>query len=373
MDNRLIFSPSEFVAVFNQTIETAYPQITIQGELSNFRVSRKRWVYFDIKDELASVKFFGSVYQLPGPLEDGLVVQVIGSPRLHPQFGFSITFQSIQPVGEGSLKKAADLLMAKLAAEGLFAPERKRSLPEFPHRIGLITAAASAAAADFIKILNERWGGLEILLADVLVQGQEAPLQIAAALEYFEQITPLADVLVVTRGGGSAEDLAAFNDERVVRAVAGSRTPTLVAIGHEVDVSLAELAADKRASTPSNAAQLVVPDKQHVISQLQHQKASLATIIEGFINLGLDEVSEQKKFFVQATDALILNERQLLQASQKLVKVFDPKAALKRGYAIIRKGAKHISSTSQLKAGDNLSLELTDGTIRSVVQGKLNG
>src|SRR5581483_2813787 len=111
----LVFSPSEFVAVFNQTIEQAYPQVIIEGELSNFKVSRNRWVYFDIKDEYASVKFFGSVYQLPGPLEDGLLVQVIGYPKLHHQFGFSITFQSIQPVGEGSLKKAADLLFAKLS------------------------------------------------------------------------------------------------------------------------------------------------------------------------------------------------------------------------------------------------------------------
>lgn len=244
--NDTVFTPTDFVAVFNQTIEHVYPVVTIEGELANFKVSRNAWVYFDIKDDLASIKFFGSVYSLPGPLEDGLKLRVVGAPRLHPQFGFSITFQSIQPVGEGAVKKAADLLRDKLEAEGLFAPERKRPLPEIPRRIGLVTAEASAACADFIKILGERWGGLEILLVDVLVQGAEAPIQITSAMKHFEQLSPLADVIVLTRGGGSAEDLAAFNDERVVRAIAGSRTPTLVAIGHEVDVSLAELAADRR-------------------------------------------------------------------------------------------------------------------------------
>ena len=150
----IVFTPTDFVAVFNQTLELAYPVVAIEGELANFRVSRNRWVYFDIKDELASVKFFGSTYLLPGPLEDGLKLRVVGSPRLHPQFGFSITFQSIQPVGEGAIKKAADLVRAKLETEGLFAPQRKRPLPEIPRRVGLITAAASAACADFIKILN---------------------------------------------------------------------------------------------------------------------------------------------------------------------------------------------------------------------------
>src|SRR6185369_6914352 len=145
MDNQLIFGVSDFVAYLNQTLEIAYPYVTIEGELTNFRVSKNRWVYFDLKDDESSVKFFGTVYTLPGPLEDGMVVRVSGSPRLHQQYGFSVNFQTIQPVGEGALRRAADLLAAKLEAEGLFAPERKRFLPYPPARIALITAGGSAA------------------------------------------------------------------------------------------------------------------------------------------------------------------------------------------------------------------------------------
>ena len=364
----LIFSPADFVAVFNQTLELAYPVVAIQGELTSFRVSRNRWVYFNVKDELASIKFFGSVYQLPGPLQDGLKLRVVGTPRLHPQFGFSITFQSIQPVGEGAIKKAADFLRAKLEAEGLFAPERKRPLPEIPRRIGLITAANSAACADFIKILNERWGGVEVILADVLVQGMEAPAAIVGALDHFEQISPLVDVLVITRGGGSAEDLVAFNDERVVRAVAGSRTPTLVAIGHELDISLAELAADQRASTPTNAAQIVVPDRRHIIIQLDNVGSILQKFLMDTIGTIQTDLTGGRKYLTSQVFSSLDQAKHSMEASRKLINVFDPRAALKRGYAIVKKGRDHVKSVRQVVKGDNLGVELSDGKIKVVAE-----
>lgn len=370
MTEELVFSPADFVAVFNQTLEVAYPQVIIEGELSNFKISRGQWVYFDVKDALASIKFFGSVFKLPGPLQDGLRVQVVGQPKLHPQFGFSITFTTIAPVGEGSIKKAADLLRIKLDAEGLFAPERKRPLPEFPVRIGLITAAASAACADFIKILNERWGGVEILLADVLVQGQEAPSAIVAGLEHFEQMSPLPDVLVITRGGGSAQDLAAFNDERVVRAIAGSRTPTLVAIGHEVDISLAELAADLRASTPTNAAQLVVPDRVYVISQLGNSRRGLQKLLKDSITLGLHDMEASRIYLTGQVFSLLDQLNCNVTAIRKLISVFDPAAALRRGYAIVKKGEAHITSVRQVGRGDGLSIQVSDGKINAIVGAK---
>jgi len=365
MSTELIFSPSDFVAVFNQTIEYAYPGVVIEGELANFKVSRGRWVYFDIKDETASLAFFGNVYQLPGPLQDGLKLRVSGRPRLHPRFGFSIVFETIQPVGEGSIKKAADLLRAKLAAEGLFAPERKRPLPPLPRRIGLITAAGSAASADFLKILGQRWGGVEVMLADVLVQGQEAALQIVAALDYFEQLSPLPDVLVLTRGGGSADDLAVFNDERVVRAVAGSRMPTLVAIGHETDESLAELAADQRGATPSNAAQIVVPDRRQLLTQLATQAQALKNLTTSLYSNELSGLQDRQKNIGQKVQALLNNEKQRLLANRRLSVLFDPLAALRRGYAIITKGQSYISSVKQISAGDQLNLRLADGTLKA--------
>lgn len=364
-----ILSPADFVALLNQTLEIAYPFVIIEGELSNFKVSKNRWVYFDLQDEIASVRFFGTVYVLPGPLEDGLKIRVVGSPRMHPRFGFSVNIQSISPVGAGSIKKAADLLKAKLQAEGLFDLERKRPLPSIPTTIGLITAAGSAAYTDFIKILNERWGGVEVWLADVYVQGAQAPHQIVRAIEYFNEMPKLPDVLVVTRGGGSAEDLASFNDERVVRAVSASRIPTLVAVGHEVDVSLAELAADMRASTPTNSAQVVVPDKKQILSELASLKKSLERgVQEHFLNANR-QLIEDKKYLSSQAASFLDSTAGDIKEMRKLASIFDPDAALKRGYAIVSKAGKHISSVRDVKAGDKLSVKMSDGTISTKVEG----
>jgi exodeoxyribonuclease VII large subunit len=368
-----ILSPADFVALLNQTLEFAYPVVTIEGELSNFRVAKNRWVYFDLQDEIASVRFFGTVYMLPGPLEDGLKVRVVGSPRLHPRFGFTVNMQSIAPVGEGAIKKAADLLQAKLEAEGLFAPDRKRLLPAYPETIGLIAAKDSAAFADFNKIINERWGGLTVWLADTYVQGAQAPGQIVAAIEHFNQLSDMPEVLVITRGGGSAEDLAAFSDERVVRAVAASRIPTLVAIGHEVDTSLAELAADMRASTPTNAAATLVPDRQAELSSLKAANSNLAQFTANLlasVRQGLKATSKDVHGLIRQ---LINDEKQHLKSTSKLVTIFDPRAALKRGYAIINKGAAHISKVSQVKAGDRLNVQVSDGKINVNVTGTAKG
>jgi exodeoxyribonuclease VII large subunit len=363
----LVYSPTDFVAVLNQTLEFAYPGVIIEGEIANFKVSRGRWVYFDLKDEVAQVRFFGTVYSLPGPLEDGITVRVVGAPRLHPKFGFSITFQSILPVGEGSLKKAADLLFKKLSAEGLFDIDRKRILPQLPSKIGLITAADSAAAADFVKIMNERWGGVEINLADVYVQGEMAPIQLVEAIEHFNSSSDMPEILIITRGGGSAEDLAAFNDERVVRAVAASRIPTLVAIGHEVDVSLAELAADQRASTPSNAAQLLVPDKKHELTTLKNTRSSLAQALQMLARSQRQDLQSQRSTLNGLIENMFTKETDRLQANRRLVKIFDPQAALRRGYALVSMQGKFIKSVRSVKVGNQLNVKLADGTMESTI------
>lgn len=365
MSSELILTVSDFVAVFNQTIEYAYPSVTIVGELSNFRVSKGRWVYFDLKDELSSVKFFGTVYQLPGPLEDGLVVQVTGQPRLHQQFGFSVTAQTIQPVGEGSLKRAAALLESKLRAEGLFDESRKRTLPYPPKRIGLVTSSESAAYHDFMKILNARWGGVAIELADVQVQGERAPAQIADRIEYFSAQPELVDAIVVTRGGGSAEDLAAFNTEEVVRAVATSRIPTLVAIGHEVDISLAELAADVRASTPSNAAELLTPDKQHELRRLISIQKNLVDLVRQTHESRVLQQEQYREALNQAIANILNERRQDLVRHMQLLAALSPMAALQRGYAIIRAEGHVISSAKKLKPGDEIEITLRDGPVQA--------
>jgi exodeoxyribonuclease VII large subunit len=367
----VIYTPTDFVIALNQTLEFAYPSVVIEGELSNFKVAKNRWVYFDLKDEQSSIRFFGTVYSLPGPLEDGMTVRAQGSPKLHQKFGFSVNFETILPVGEGALKKAADLLFKKLSAEGLFAEDRKRPLPQIPSKVGLITAADSAAAADFIKILNERWGGVEILLADVYVQGDQAPLQLTEAIEHLNQNPDLPEVLIITRGGGSADDLAAFNDERVVRAVAASRIPTLVAIGHEVDISLAELAADVRASTPSNAAQILVPDKKHQITTLQNLRSNLVQNLESIRKTLQQDLRNQQLLLKRNVDDILLKLFEQIKNSRRLIKLFDPSAALARGYALVTLNDKFIKSAAQLKLNDRLSIKLVDGTIGTKVE-KIN-
>jgi exodeoxyribonuclease VII large subunit len=361
MAEPLELSVSEFVAVFNQTLEFAYPSVTITGELANLRVSKNRWVYFDLKDETATVKFFGTVYQLPGPLEDGMLLKVRGQPRLHNLYGFSVNILSVQPAGEGTIRRAAELLQAKLAAEGLFALERKRPLPYPPRRIGLVTSKQSAAYADFVKIINARWHGLEIQLIDVLVQGEAAVGQITAALEQFNAEAQTPDVLVLIRGGGSPEDLAAFSSEQVTRAVAASRVPTLVAIGHEIDISLAELAADQRASTPSNAAELLVPDRRSVLAELSDLGTRLGIYATQTVEVAREQLQQQLQALEQLTALQLEAATVDARAQRQLLAALNPTAILQRGYAIVRQEGQALTSVKNLRERARLDIELRDG------------
>jgi exodeoxyribonuclease VII large subunit len=313
-----------------------------------------------LKDESASVKFFGTVHQLPGPLEDGMLLKVRGVPRLHQLYGFSVNIQAIQPAGEGAIRRAAELLAAKLEAEGLFDESRKRRLPYPPARIGLIASKESAAYTDFIKIVNVRWRGLKIELADVQVQGEAAPEQIAGAIRHFNQLASPPEVLVVTRGGGSAEDLQTFSAESVTRAVAASRVPTLVAIGHERDLSLAELAADRRASTPSNAAEMLVPDRQQVLLALADSKRQLSQALESQIKLAGADLKQDRQELSQSIAQLLKSHRSNLAAQKQLLNVLSPEAVLRRGYAIVRKNRKVVRSRKDIQTGDIVEVQLAD-------------
>jgi len=351
----------ELVALLNQTLDYAYPSVTVVGELANLRVSKGKWLYFDLKDDTSSVKFFGTVYMLPGPLEDGMLLKVAATPRLHNLYGFSMNVQSIQPAGEGSIKKAAELLQAKLAAEGLFDEARKRALPYPPKRIGLITSSQSAAYADFIKILTARWGGVAVELINVQVQGEPAPRQITAAIEQFNALAEPPEVLVLIRGGGSAEDLAAFSTEQVTRAVAASRVPTLVAIGHEIDLSLAELAADQRASTPSNAAELLVPDRRHELRVLTDYRQQLGRLLQQTVSDGRQALTIAGERLHAAWQQLSADELQSLRLKRQLLSAYNPESALSRGYAIIRSEQQLHTRVAQLQAGQKVTINLQDG------------
>lgn len=366
MNTNVELSVGEFVAVFNQTIEYSFSGISIRGELANFRVSKAQWVYFDLKDETASISCFGSVYQLPGPLEEGMSLRVKGVPRLHQRYGFSFNFSSITPVGEGSIKRAGELLAAKLEAEGLFAAERKRPLPYPPRKIGLITAPSSAALADFIQILKNRWSGLKIDFFPVSVQGQTAVDEISRALEFFSALPELPDVVVVIRGGGSPEDLAAFNSESVTRAVASSRVPTLVAIGHESDISLAELAADRRASTPSNAAEMLVPDKHALLINFKKLSIELRSMVERKIQQSIKQLESRREQVIKVLNDRLQREQRQLKQLSVLLTALSPQAILNRGYSIVRVGGQ-VSDGSNLSPGSIVAIELSKAAFEAAV------
>lgn len=361
-------SPSEFVALLNATLEFAYPRVTITGELSNFKVSKNRWIYFDLKDEEASVHFFGTAYTLPTPLEDGMLLRVSGTPRLHPKYGFSVGIQNIELSGQGTIKKAFSLLKAKLQAEGLFDEGRKRFLPYPPESIGLITSSESAAYGDFIKVLDARYGGIKIELADVQVQGEPAATQIVKAIEWFNATGSPPEVLVIIRGGGSVDDLQTFSSEIVTRAIAASRIPTLVAIGHEVDVSLSELAADQRASTPSNAAELLVPDKVVIISRLRDVKTEMSRLVSVILQNERDGLREKFEELSLLVSDQIQAKREWLGQASKLLELVNPQQVIKRGYAVVRQSGKVLRSSHGVKAGQALDITLSDGHIGARVQ-----
>lgn len=359
------FTVSQYIAVLNQVLEVSLGGVVVVGELANLRVSKNRWIYFDLKDEESVISCFGTVYQLPGPLEDGMLLRVRGTPRHHNLYGFKINVQSIAPAGEGSIKKAAQLLQAQLAKEGLFDEHRKRLLPPVPHRVALVTSLQSAAYADFIKIINARWQGLEIEVIDVQVQGEAAPAQIAMAIEQFNSHSDLSEVLVLIRGGGSAEDLAAFSTEQVTRAVAASRIPTLVAIGHEVDLSLAELAADKRASTPSNAAELLVPDKKSVRSHLKQQLSSLQSYAGSAILGGRQRNKSIADTLANSLDQKIRTSSHFLDSNKELLRALNPGNVLNRGYAIVRYQGRAIKTPIGVKTGSRLDITLARGQLKA--------
>lgn len=366
MRTEFVCTVSEFVALLNQTLEFAYPIVTVRGELANFRVSKGRWVYFDLKDDEATVRFFGTVYNLPGPLEDGMLMAVQGAPRLHPQYGFSINVLSMRPAGEGSIKKAAALLEAKLTAEGLFDPARKRALPYPPASIGLITSGESAAYRDFIKVLGARWGGIDITFIDVQVQGDAAPAQLVAAIEQCNQMSTPPEALVVTRGGGSTADLQAFSTEQVTRAVAASRIPTLVAIGHEVDLSLAELAADVRASTPSNAAELLVPDRKVFLREIANYRTQIEHAAELTVTAARADMRQYRVALADAAGRAVDEAMAGLERARQLLLAYDPARALRRGYALVRKGARVVSAGA-VKRSDVVAIQFADGAASATI------
>ena len=351
------FSPSEIVAVINETLEYSFSSVLIEGEVASFKVNQGKWIFFDLKDDETSIGCFMPLWSLKMPIEDGMKVVVRGVPKLTRWGKFSFTVSAVQPVGEGNLKKSFEMLKKKLEEEGLFDETKKRPLPEDLERLGVISSTAAAGYADFIKILNARWGGIKVSVAHTQVQGLDAAEQIIRALRYFNERNEV-QVIAILRGGGSADDLAVFNNEDLVRAVAASKIPVIAGIGHEVDVSLVDLAADKRASTPSNAAELLVRDRkteeekirkalnrtrQVILQEIERAEKNNSSKIER-ISRSLNEKyilpvlreTENKIYNIQQK---IKNEISRydneLKHKMKLLETLNPEKVLKQGYAIL--------------------------------------
>jgi exodeoxyribonuclease VII large subunit len=378
-----VFTVNDFIAHINQVLSKSWDatELCVEGEVSDFRISQGQWVNFSLKDDKGLVPIFMTVWNLRVPLEDGMKVQVYGMPRIYPKFGkFSLSAERVELVGEGALKKALLALQKKLEKEGLFDESRKRQLPTQPSRIALIASRESAAYGDFVRIINERWGGLQVDLYHVKVQGAGSAEDIVNKIKQANINHKDYDALVMTRGGGSLEDLMAFNDEQVVRAIHASKIPTLVGIGHERDVTLAELAADVRGSTPTDCARRLVPDKAEVLRDLAHQtesiERSLRSRLDNYQDLLVRAmrspstwIARQMQELDHKTSLLSANMRQwfsaLLERNRSLIRLLaslDPSSVLSRGYSMLRDArGRAITSITALKVDSNVTVVLRDG------------
>ena len=388
MDIERIVSVSEFNRLVSDYLEQGLGSVAVQGEVSGFRVSKERLGDFELKDEKARCLCFALTHELDQPLEDGMEVKVTGVPKLFQgSGGFHLRVQAVELVGAGALQKAFEKLKKKLEAEGLFDARGKVPLPRFPESIGIITSPTAAAYTDILRRLHERWGGLSIILAPVAVQGAGAPRAIAGAIQYFNEAHPI-DVIILTRGGGSMEDLQAFNSEPLARAVFASKIPIIAGVGHERDVTLVDFVADVRASTPTNAAELVVPHRREVGRQLdQMLQNALGTIerdartrafslqqalMRAWHAIGhrlhvVDGLLARFPYaFERVAYAYHASQERLVQLTLRL-RALSPMATLTRGYSITRIQGKILRDATVVSAGDILETELAKGAINSKI------
>lgn len=357
--HEVIYSVSDFIATSNDIFEKSFPSVLIEGEISSFKVNQNKFVFFDLKDEESVLGCFMTVWQLRFPLEDGMKVIAQVKPKLTNWGKFSLTVEKITPKGEGSLKKSLEILKEKLTREGLFDESRKRRVPQDLQKVAVISSTQAAGYADFIKIINERWGGLKIIVAHTQVQGMAASDQIIRAIDFLNSQSELPDVIAIIRGGGSADDLAVFNDEKLVRAVANSRVPIITGIGHEIDQSLCDLVADFAASTPSNVAQILTPNKFD-------EMRFLCSKILRTNDLLLSKIAELKKFNREKNQEIrnrilqnILDQKREIQAKKRILESYNPQNILAKGYALI---------SGEIATGKEITIKTIDKTITAEVK-----
>ncbi len=392
-----ILTVSELTYKIKKFLEPNFEDIWLQGEISNYKIHTSGHVYFTLKDENAAInaaiwKRYADIFLRNYTFKDGDKVLVHGKIEVYePRGEYKIIVDFIEPLGIGELQIKFEMLKQKLAAEGLFDPKFKKPIPEYPSRIGIVTSPTGAAIRDMINIISRRFPAVEIILYPVKVQGEGAAEEIAQAIRDFNFYGQV-DVIIVGRGGGSIEDLWAFNEEIVARAIFESKIPIISAVGHEIDYSISDFVADLRAPTPSAAAELVVKNRDDVIENIQniwytiHQrlidkiknaKKEVEHLVKSYaFNRPLDwlrQYTMRIDELTRALDVAMSHKFELVKHNfEQWLKRFEsvnPELALKRGYAIVYKDGKIVHSIEELKLNDEFKIKLSDGIIKGVVKG----
>ncbi|WP_419569172.1 exodeoxyribonuclease VII large subunit [Ruminococcus sp.] len=371
--------------------------VLVTGEISNLTVhQRSGHIYLSLKDSnsvISAVMFAGNARRLKFRLENGMKVICRGRISVYEPSGrYQLYIEDMQPDGVGALTLAFEQLKKSLAQKGLFDNAHKKPLPKFPKTIGVITSPTGAAVQDITNIIRRRFPSADIVLAPVLVQGESAPEQLVRAVNKFSA-SKIADVVIIGRGGGSAEDLWAFNDEQLAYAVYNCETPIISGVGHETDFTVCDFVADVRASTPSAAAELAVPDRQELMSYYFKQKQYISAMLDRKIKTAQLRLENQQRRMSASSPKLKAEqlEKQLSAKSEKLIRFMNiyisdkenkliaakgkldglnPLNVLNRGYAIAEKDEKIITSSKQLKDGDDFTVILSDGKINAKVCGE---
>ncbi|MGD9647003.1 MAG: exodeoxyribonuclease VII large subunit [Pirellulales bacterium] len=393
----MILSVSQLTDVVKELLEGAFPAVDVTGEITNLSRAHSGHCYFTLKDDRAQVRavmWRSAAARLRFDLQDGLEVVCHGSLEVYAARGtYQLVVDRVVPRGMGALELALRQLHAKLAAEGLFAPERKRPLPKLPRRIAVVTSPTGAAIKDFLEVLRRRWRGTDVWIIPARVQGERAGEEIAAGIALANRLAGAIDILVVCRGGGSAEDLWAFNEERVVRAIAASQIPVVSAVGHEIDVTLADLAADVRALTPSEAAELVVPSAEEMrgalvqfAQRLRSGLARRAAVARGrltalatsrVLRRPLERIHDLARRLDELdARARKAQNRRLDQARHRVERLggklesLSPIQVLARGYSLTERAddGRLVHDARTLKMGDRLRTRLARGSVLSRVE-----
>ena len=376
--------------------EAILSDLLIRGEVSNFKRYPSGHCYFTLKDAGASMKcvmFNGYARSLRFTPENGMQVIAGGSVSVYERDGaYQLYVNALTPEGAGALALAFEQLKEKLHAEGLFDEAHKQPLPRFPRRIGIVTSSAGAVLRDIHKVAKRRWPSVQLILCPVLVQGTEAAGQIAAAIRFFNEKYPV-DVLIVGRGGGSAEDLWAFNEEPVVRAIYASRIPVISAVGHETDTTLADFVSDRRAATPSQAAEFAVPDADELrqyadglllrlhagrTRQMEQRSMRLQTLLDRpwyrnpklLLAVPMQRTDRALERLHHAAKDGRTNARHRLELVLKRLELLNPVQILYRGFSVVEKDGKTVTLSKELAADDLLTITFADGKVSAVVAAK---